>query len=60
MVSQAPYLPPDPDQKAGSLLNGTPHPVGQEIDEAMAGNICRWEHISGFAKAIKVAAGKIE
>jgi len=44
--------------QAVSLLKGTPHPTDQQIDDAMAGNICRCGTYQRIRQAIKVAAEK--
>jgi isoquinoline 1-oxidoreductase alpha subunit len=44
--------------QAAALLNGTPHPTDLQIDEAMAGNICRCGTYNRIRAAIKAAAGE--
>jgi isoquinoline 1-oxidoreductase alpha subunit len=44
--------------QAASLLKSTPHPTDQQIDDAMAGNICRCGTYNRIRQAIKLAAGK--
>ena len=41
---------------AAALLAGTPHPTDQEIDTAMAGNICRCGTYERIRLAIHRAA----
>ena len=43
--------------QAASLLKQHPKPTDAQIDEAMAGNICRCGTYSRIRKAIKMAAG---
>ena len=43
--------------QAASLLKEHPKPTDQQIDEAMAGNICRCGTYPRIRKAIKIAAG---
>ena len=42
---------------AAALLASTPHPDDNDIDAAMAGNICRCGTYVRIRKAIKRAAG---
>jgi isoquinoline 1-oxidoreductase alpha subunit len=44
--------------QAVALLNGTSRPTDQQIDEAMAGNICRCGTYNRIRAAIKAAAGE--
>jgi isoquinoline 1-oxidoreductase alpha subunit len=44
--------------QAVSLLMTSPHPTDQEIDDAMAGNICRCGTYQRLRQAIKLAAEK--
>jgi isoquinoline 1-oxidoreductase subunit alpha len=44
--------------QAASLLKDTPHPTDEQIDDAMAGNICRCGTYQRIRRAIKLAAGK--
>jgi isoquinoline 1-oxidoreductase alpha subunit len=45
--------------QAVSFLKTTPHPTDQQIDDAMAGNICRCGTYHRIRQAIKLAAGRI-
>ncbi|HSV21871.1 MAG TPA: 2Fe-2S iron-sulfur cluster-binding protein, partial [Xanthobacteraceae bacterium] len=46
--------------QAVAFLNGTKKPTDQQIDEAMAGNICRCGTYQRIRAAIKTAAeGKV-
>jgi isoquinoline 1-oxidoreductase alpha subunit len=42
---------------ATALLQATPNPTDADIDNAMAGNICRCGTYVRIRKAIKLAAG---
>jgi isoquinoline 1-oxidoreductase alpha subunit len=42
---------------ASALLADNPHPTDLDIDEAMAGNICRCATYQRIRAAIKLAAG---
>jgi isoquinoline 1-oxidoreductase alpha subunit len=44
--------------QAVSLLKSTPHPTDQQIEDAMAGNICRCGTYQRIRQAIKLAAEK--
>ena len=57
-VPQCGYCQSGQIMQAASLLKGTPHPTDNEIDEAMAGNICRCGTYQRIRQAIKLAAGK--
>src|SRR5260370_14403523 len=57
-VPQCGHCQPGQILQAVSLLNSKPHPTDQEIDDAMAGNICRCGTYQRIRKAIKLAAGK--
>ena len=57
-VPQCGYCQSGQIMQAVSLLNSKPHPTDQEIDDAMAGNICRCGTYQRIRKAIKLAAGK--
>jgi isoquinoline 1-oxidoreductase alpha subunit len=43
---------------ATALLHATPKPSDADIDNAMAGNICRCGTYNRIRKAIKIAAGQ--
>jgi isoquinoline 1-oxidoreductase alpha subunit len=57
-VPQCGYCQSGQIMQAVSLLKSNPHPSDQEIDDAMAGNICRCGTYQRIRKAIKLAAGK--
>jgi isoquinoline 1-oxidoreductase alpha subunit len=57
-VPQCGYCQSGQIMQAASLLKGTPHPTDEQIDEAMAGNICRCGTYQRIRQAIKLAAGK--
>ena len=59
-VPQCGYCQPGQIMQAVALLNGNKKPTDQEIDEAMAGNICRCGTYQRIRAAIKTAAeGKV-
>jgi isoquinoline 1-oxidoreductase alpha subunit len=58
-VPQCGYCQSGQIMQAVSLLKITPHPTDQQIDDAMAGNICRCGTYQRIRQAIKLAAGKI-
>ena len=55
-VPQCGYCQPGQIMQAVALLNGKKKPTDQEIDEAMAGNICRCGTYQRIRAAIKMAA----
>ena len=57
-VPQSGYCQSGQIMQAASLLKSNPHPSDQEIDDAMAGNICRCGTYQRIRQAIKLAAGK--
>ena len=57
-VPQCGYCPSGQIMQAASLLKSTPHPTDEQIDEAMAGNICRCGTYQRIRQAIKMAARK--
>jgi isoquinoline 1-oxidoreductase alpha subunit len=57
-VPQCGYCQSGQIMQAVSLLKSTPHPTDQQIDDAMAGNICRCGTYQRIRQAIKLAAGK--
>jgi isoquinoline 1-oxidoreductase alpha subunit len=57
-VPQCGYCQSGQIMQAASLLKGTPHPTDEQIDEAMAGNICRCGTYQRIRQAIKLAAGR--
>jgi len=58
-VPQCGYCQSGQIMQAVSFLKSTPHPTDQQIDDAMAGNICRCGTYQRIRQAIKMAAGKI-
>jgi isoquinoline 1-oxidoreductase subunit alpha len=58
-VPQCGYCQSGQIMQAVSLLKSTPHPTDSQIDDAMAGNICRCGTYQRIRQAIKLAAGKI-
>jgi isoquinoline 1-oxidoreductase alpha subunit len=57
-VPQCGYCQSGQIMQAVSLLKSNPHPSDQEIEDAMAGNICRCGTYQRIRQAIKLAAGK--
>jgi len=57
-VPQCGYCQSGQIMQAVSLLKNTPHPTDQQIDDAMAGNICRCGTYQRIRQAIKLAAEK--
>jgi isoquinoline 1-oxidoreductase alpha subunit len=57
-VPQCGYCQSGQIMQAVSLLKNKPHPADQEIDDAMAGNICRCGTYQRIRQAIKLAAEK--
>lgn len=55
-VSQCGYCQAGQLMSAAALLTAHPHPTDQEIDEAMAGNLCRCATYFRIRKAIHHAA----
>lgn len=58
-VPQCGYCQSGQMMQAASLLKDTPHPTDAEIDEAMAGNICRCGTYTRIRAAIRSAAEDI-
>jgi isoquinoline 1-oxidoreductase alpha subunit len=58
-VPQCGYCQSGQIMQAAALLKGTSHPTDQEIDDAMAGNICRCGTYQRIRQAIKLAAEKL-
>jgi isoquinoline 1-oxidoreductase alpha subunit len=58
-VPQCGYCQSGQIMQAVSLLKSKPHPTDQEIDDAMAGNICRCGTYQRIRQAIKSAAEKV-
>ncbi|MFC4930428.1 (2Fe-2S)-binding protein [Massilia sp. GCM10023247] len=57
-VVQCGYCQSGQIMSATALLRATPAPSDEEIDNAMAGNICRCGTYGRIRQAIKIAAGK--
>jgi aerobic-type carbon monoxide dehydrogenase small subunit (CoxS/CutS family) len=61
-VAQCGYCQPGQLMAASALLANNPHPTDQDIDDAMAGNICRCATYTriraGIHRAAELAAGK--
>jgi isoquinoline 1-oxidoreductase subunit alpha len=55
-VPQCGYCQAGQIMSAASLLAQTPHPTDAQIDDAMAGNVCRCATYTRIRKAIKQAA----
>ena len=55
-VPQCGYCQPGQIMQAAALLKSKPHPTDADIDEAMAGNICRCGTYQRIRTAIKAAA----
>jgi len=55
-VPQCGYCQAGQLMNAAALLKKYPHPTDHQIDEAMAGNICRCATYTRIKKAIKLAA----
>src|ERR1700750_3016878 len=55
-VVQCGYCQSGQIMSAAALLAANPHPSDSDIDEAMAGSVCRWGTYSGTRAAIKRAA----
>lgn len=58
-VPQCGYCQPGQIMAAAVLLNENPHPSDTDIDDAMAGNICRCGAYPRIRRAIHRAAGQI-
>jgi isoquinoline 1-oxidoreductase alpha subunit len=56
-VPQCGYCQPGQIMQAAALLKANPHPSDQDINTAMAGNICRCGTYQRIRFAIKTAAG---
>jgi isoquinoline 1-oxidoreductase alpha subunit len=56
-VAQCGYCQVGQIMQAASLLKKTPHPTDKDIDDAMAGNICRCGTYQRIRAAIHSAAG---
>jgi isoquinoline 1-oxidoreductase alpha subunit len=58
-VPQCGYCQSGQIMQATALLAKTPNPTDQDIDDAMAGNICRCGTYQRIRAAIKAAAGEV-
>lgn len=58
-VAQCGYCQSGQIMQAAALLETTPDPTDDEIDEAMAGNLCRCGTYPRIRAAIKDAAGQV-
>jgi len=56
-VPQCGYCQPGQMMSAAALLRVTPHPTDDEIDDAMAGNLCRCGTYQRIRRAVHRAAG---
>jgi len=56
-VPQCGYCQPGQIMSAAALLSHTPHPTDADIDQGMAGNICRCGTYQQIRAAIHAAAG---
>ncbi|HJV76118.1 MAG TPA: (2Fe-2S)-binding protein [Noviherbaspirillum sp.] len=59
-VPQCGYCQPGQMMQAASLLAKNPHPSDKDIDEAMAGNLCRCGTYPRIRIAIKNAAARLQ
>ncbi len=59
-VPQCGYCQSGQIMSATALLRDNPQPTDEQIDTAMAGNICRCGTYTRIRRAIKVASGQIE
>ena len=59
-VPQCGYCQSGQIMSATALLRDNPQPTDEQIDAAMAGNICRCGTYTRIRRAIKVASGQIE
>ena len=59
-VAQCGYCQSGQIMQAASLLNETPNPSDDEIDEAMSGNLCRCGTYPRIREAVKLAATKVQ
>ncbi|MBP2831061.1 (2Fe-2S)-binding protein [Aquimarina sp. U1-2] len=58
IVPQCGYCQPGQIMAAASLLNNNPNPSDEDIEIAMAGNLCRCGTYTRIKEAIKTAASK--
>ena len=56
-VAQCGYCQTGQIMQAAALLREKPHPTDAQIDEAMAGNVCRCGTYARIKEAIRLAAG---
>ncbi len=59
-VPQCGYCQSGQIMSATALLRDNPQPTDEQIDAAMAGNICRCGTYTRIRRAIKVASGQLE
>ncbi|WJY21789.1 (2Fe-2S)-binding protein [Fontisubflavum oceani] len=59
-VAQCGYCQSGQIMQAADLLSRTPNPTDQDIDDAMAGNLCRCGTYDRIRAAIKTAAATIQ
>jgi len=59
-VPQCGYCQPGQIMSAAALLAGNPHPTDKDIDDAMAGNLCRCGTYFRIRKAIHRAAQEMQ
>jgi isoquinoline 1-oxidoreductase alpha subunit len=59
-VPQCGYCQSGQIMSAAALLNGNPEPSDQDIDNALAGNLCRCGTYVRIRAAVKTAAGKMK
>lgn len=57
-VPQCGYCQSGQIMQAAAFLAKTPHPTGEQIDEAMSGNVCRCATYQRIRRAIQRAAGE--
>ena len=58
-VPQCGYCQPGQIMQAAALLSGNPRPSGEDIDAAMAGNLCRCGTYDRIRKAIRRASDQL-
>lgn len=59
-VPQCGYCQSGQIMSAAALLKNVPNPTDEEIDRAMAGNLCRCGTYSKIRQAIKIAASELK
>jgi isoquinoline 1-oxidoreductase subunit alpha len=59
-VSQCGYCQPGQVMSAVALLKVTPKPTLQQVDDALAGNLCRCATYTRIREAVQVAAGAVK